>query len=111
MFFLSMLGLTAVQWLARYGVLWLALWLLHHPVSFALTFLLQVVVLHAALWTGIPAGGGSAELGLTATMAHWVAPNHMATALVVWRAVTLYALLLAGSLAIVALARGTRRVV
>ena len=111
MFFLWMLGLTAVQWLTRYGVLWLALLLLHQPVSFALTFLLQVGVLHAALWTGIPAGGGGAELGLTATLAPWVTPAHMATALVIWRAATLYTSLLAGSIAMIALARAPPRVV
>jgi uncharacterized protein (TIRG00374 family) len=109
-FFLTVLGLTAIQWLMRYGVLWLTLLLLHRPVSFALTFLLQVVVLHAALWTGIPAGGGGAELGLTATLAHWIAPGEMATALVIWRAATLYVLLLAGSVAMLVLARSTPRI-
>ena len=108
-FFLWIFALTAVQWLTRYGVLWLTLLLLHHPVSFAVTFLLQVAVLHAALWTGIPAGGGGAELGLTATLAHWVTPSQMATALVIWRAATLYASLLAGAVAIIGLARKTPR--
>ena len=107
--FLKVLGLTAMQWLTRYAVLWLTLLLLHHPVSFALTFLLQVVVLHAALWTGVPAGGGGAELGLTAMLAHWIAPSDMATALVIWRAATLYVLLLAGSVAMLILARVTPR--
>lgn len=103
--FLKVLALTSIQWLARYAVLWATLMLLHRPVSFALAFLLQVVVLHAALWTGIPAGGGGAELGLTAVLAHWVAPSDMATALVIWRAATLYALLLAGAIAMLILAR------
>jgi uncharacterized protein (TIRG00374 family) len=107
--FLSwMLGLTALQWLARYAILWLTLLLLGHEISFALAFLLQVVVLHAALWTGIPAGGGGAELGLTATLAHWVSPADTATALIVWRAATLYTSLLAGTAAIVMLARKGR---
>ena len=109
-FLFWMLGLTAVQWITRYAVLWLTLLLLGHAVSFALAFLLQVVVLHAALWTGIPAGGGGAELGLTATLAPWVAPAETATALIVWRAVTLYASLIAGSAAIVVLARRHRRI-
>jgi uncharacterized protein (TIRG00374 family) len=102
------LGLTALQWLSRYAVLWLTLLLLGHPVSFALAFLLQVVVLHAALWTGIPAGGGGAELGLTATLAPWISPAEIATALIVWRATTLYTSLLAGSAAIVVMARRSR---
>ena len=110
--FLSwMLALTALQWLARYAVLWLTLLLLGHAISFALAFLLQVVVLHAALWTGIPAGGGGAELGLTATLAPWVTPAETATALIVWRAATLYTSLLAGAAAIFVLARRARRVV
>jgi glycosyltransferase 2 family protein len=103
-----MLALTAVQWLARYAVLWLTLSLLGHAIAFSLAFLLQVVVLHAALWTGVPAGGGGAELGLTATLAHWVEPSDTASALIVWRAVTLYATLIAGSIAIIALARQSR---
>lgn len=110
LFFLWMLGLTAVQWTTRYGVLWLTLLLLRHPVSLALTFLLQVGVLHAALWTGIPAGGGGAELGLTATLAPWVTPANMATALVIWRAATLYTSLIAGSIAMIALAHAAPRV-
>jgi len=109
-FLSSMLALTALQWLARYAVLWLTLFLLGHAVSFALAFLLQVVVLHAALWTGIPAGGGGAELGLTATLAPWVTPADTATALIVWRAATLYTSLLAGTAAIYVLARRARRV-
>jgi uncharacterized protein (TIRG00374 family) len=109
MFLFWILALTALQWLTRYGVLWLTLLLLGHAVPFALAFLLQVAVLHAAVWTGIPAGGGGAELGLTATLASWVAPADMATALIIWRAATLYASVLAGSIAIVVLARGTRR--
>lgn len=109
-FLLCLFGATAIQWLTRYGVLWLTLLLLAHPVSFALTFLLQVAILHAALWTGIPAGGGAAEVGLTATLVHWVSAGEMATVLVVWRAATLYSSLIAGSIAMVGLARAPRRV-
>ena len=49
-------------------------------------------------------------VGLTATLAPWVAPAETATALIVWRAVTLYASLIAGSAAIVVLARRHRRI-
>lgn len=105
LFMLRALGLTALQWLARYGVLWLSLQLLGYDVAFALVFLLQVLVLHAALWTGVPAGGGGAELGLGATLAPWVPPASIAAALLLWRAVTLYTCLLAGAVAIAWLAR------
>lgn len=109
MFLFSVIGLTALQWLARYGVLWLALRLLGHDVAFALAFLLQVLVLHAALWTGVPAGGGGAEIGLSAMLAMWVPPASLATALLLWRALTLYTGLAAGAIAIALLAHGKRR--
>lgn len=101
---LALAGLTAVQWLTRYGALWVVLSLLGHKVSFALTLLLQSLVLHAAMWTGVPAGGGSAELGLSATLAPWVSMSSMATALLLWRVATFYLCLAAGAVAISALA-------
>jgi len=101
---LALAGLTAVQWLSRYGALWVVLSMLGHKVSFALTLLLQSLVLHAAMWTGVPAGGGSAELGLSATLAPWVSMSSMATALLLWRAATFYLCLIAGAVAISVLA-------
>ncbi|MDR3388540.1 MAG: lysylphosphatidylglycerol synthase transmembrane domain-containing protein [Rudaea sp.] len=104
-FIAGVFALTALQWLSRYGVLWLALALLDHPVPFALTLLLQSLVLHAALWTGVPAGGGGAELGLSALLAAWIPATSIATALLLWRMATLYSCLLAGAVAIAILAR------
>jgi uncharacterized membrane protein YbhN (UPF0104 family) len=86
-------------------VLWLALLLLGHQVPFAITLLLQSLVLHAALWTGVPAGGGGAELGLSATLAAWVPATSIATALLLWRIATLYSCLAVGAVAIAILAR------
>lgn len=107
-FLCGIFGLTALQWLTRYGVLWLVLVLLGHRVSFALTLLLQSLVLHAALWTGVPAGGGGAELGLTATLAAWVPATSIATALLLWRMATLYICLIAGAVAIAVLAHRSK---
>ena len=97
--------LTATQWLARYGTLWIALWLLGHPVPFALTLLLQSLILHAAMWTGVPSGGGSAELGLTATLAPWVPISTIATSLLLWRIATFHVCLIAGVAAVARLAQ------
>ncbi|MFT3790691.1 MAG: lysylphosphatidylglycerol synthase transmembrane domain-containing protein [Rudaea sp.] len=94
---------TAVQWLARYGVLWLILTLFGAYVPFSLALLLQGVVLHVAQWTGMPAGGGGADLGLAATLAPFVATATVASALLLWRIATLYLNLLAGMISIVAL--------
>ncbi|MGH8042328.1 MAG: flippase-like domain-containing protein [Rudaea sp.] len=102
-------ALTALQWVTRYGILWAALMLLGHHVSYALTLLLQSLILHAALWTGVPSGGGGAEVGLSAALAAWVPATSMATALLLWRLVTFDVCLIAGLAAAVLLAR--RRVV
>jgi glycosyltransferase 2 family protein len=104
-FLCSVFALAMLQWLSRYGVLWVALLLLGHPVSYALTLLLQALVLHAAMWTGMPSGGGGAELGLSAALGSWVPATSMATALLLWRMATLYLCLIAGAIAIALLAR------
>lgn len=104
-FLCGVFALTALQWLTRYGVLWLVLLLLGHRVPFALILLMQSLVLHAALWTGVPAGGGGAELGLSATLAAWVPATSIATALLLWRMATLYICLASGAVAIAVLAR------
>jgi uncharacterized protein (TIRG00374 family) len=94
---------TAVQWLARYGVLWLILIELDARVPFSLVLLLQGVVLHVAQWTGMPAGGGGADLGLAATLAPFVPTATVASALLLWRIATLYLSLIAGVISIAAL--------
>jgi len=98
-------ALTAAQWVMKYGVLWVTLALLGHPVSFALTLLLQALILHAAMWTGVPAGGGGAELGLTAALAPWVVATDTATALLLWRLATFELCLVSGVAAALVLAR------
>jgi uncharacterized protein (TIRG00374 family) len=106
LFLTGVFGLTSLQWLTRYGILWLALALLGHRISFALILSLQSLVIHAAQWTGVPAGGGGAELGLSAALVAWVPANDLAAALLLWRIATLYVGLIAGAAAIALLARG-----
>jgi uncharacterized membrane protein YbhN (UPF0104 family) len=94
---------TALQWLARYAVLWLILRVLGEPVPYALLFLLQGLVLHAAQWTGVPAGAGGADLGLAASLVAFVSAPTMATALLLWRGATLYLSLASGVVSMAAL--------
>jgi uncharacterized protein (TIRG00374 family) len=108
-FLFDVFVLTALQQLTRYGILWLALLLLGHPVAFVFAFLLQVFVLQAATWTGMPSGAGGAELGLGAALVAWVPAPSLATALLLWRIATLYVGLVAGAIAIALLARPTKR--
>lgn len=100
-----LLASTAMQWLTRYGVLWASLLLLGHAVPFALTLLSQSLILHAAMWTGVPAGGGGAELGLTAALLAMVPASIIATALILWRLTTFHLCLVVGAGAIAWLAR------
>jgi uncharacterized protein (TIRG00374 family) len=111
LFLIALAACTSVQWLTRYGLLWLILWQLGANVSFALLFMLQGVVLHAAAWTGVPSGGGGADLGLAATLAPFVPATDLASALLLWRFATLYLPLAAGFLAMLALQRRAPRTV
>ena len=104
-FFFGVFAWTAVQWTTRYGVLWMVLSLLGYRLSLPLIVALQALVLHVAQWTGVPAGGGGAELGLSAVLATWVPTTTLATALLLWRMTTLYLSLAAGAVAIALLAR------
>jgi uncharacterized membrane protein YbhN (UPF0104 family) len=109
LFLFNIFVLTVLQQVTRYAILWLVLLLLGFPVSFPLTFLLQVFVLQAASWTGVPAGAGAAELGLSATLMTWVSASGLATALLLWRIATLHIGLIAGAIAIAGLARRMRQ--
>lgn len=100
---IALLLLTTLQWMTRYGVLWLVLLELGHQMPFGFVLVLQAVILHLALWTGIPAGGGSADLGLAAALGAWVTSQTMATVLLLWRFSTLYFPLIVGALSLVAL--------
>jgi uncharacterized protein (TIRG00374 family) len=102
--FAGLLVFTTLQWLPRYGVLWFVLLELGYRLPFGFVWAVQAVVLHAALWTGIPAGGAAGDLGLAAAFANWIPQDAMATALILWRFATLYAPLMLGAVAFVALA-------
>jgi uncharacterized protein (TIRG00374 family) len=100
----ALLLLTTLQWLLRYSALWYILHELGYRLPLGFVLAVQAVVLHAALWTGVPAGGGGGDLALAAAFAPWVPRAAMATALVLWRFATLYCPLLLGAAGFIALA-------
>jgi uncharacterized protein (TIRG00374 family) len=100
----ALLVLTTLQWLLRYSALWFILHELGYRLPLGFVLAVQAVVLHAALWTGVPAGGGGGDLALAAAFAPWVPRAAMATALVLWRFATLYCPLLLGAVGFIALA-------
>ncbi len=97
--FAGLLVFTTLQWLPRYGVLWFVLLELGYRLPLGFILAVQAVVVHAALWTGIPAGGAAGDLALAAAFANWVPQDAMATALVLWRFATLYFPLMLGAAA------------
>lgn len=101
-----LLGLTTIQWLLRYGALWFILLQLGYALPPGFVVAVQALVLHAALWTGIPAGGGGGDLGLAAAFGSWVPRAAVGTALILWRFATLFCPLALGALGIAALALG-----
>jgi uncharacterized protein (TIRG00374 family) len=98
-------GFTAVQWITRYGVLWAALIAFGHDVPYAIVMLAQALVMHAAQWSGVPAGAGAAELGLAAALAPWLSSAAFAPAAIVWRLASLHLAVLAGGVALLRLVR------
>jgi uncharacterized protein (TIRG00374 family) len=104
----ALLLLTTLEWLLRYSALWFILLELGYRLPLGFVLAVQAVVLHAALWTGVPAGGGGGDLALAAAFATWVPRAVMATALVLWRFATLYCPLILGAVGFVTLAWGRR---
>jgi uncharacterized protein (TIRG00374 family) len=100
--------LTTLQWTTRYGVLWVALAALGHDVPYSIVMLVQALVMHAAQWTGMPAGAGTAEFGLAAALSPWISTTTLAPAILLWRFATLHLALLAGGLAMLQLVRPRR---
>lgn|GEM_PF-585000 len=100
---LRTLLLTSLQQLCRYGALWLIFLGLGHPLPFARVLVGQTLVVQAASLTGIPAGGGVAEVGLTAAFGGSLPAPEMAAALLLWRAATLYLGLICGLVAMFSL--------
>lgn len=99
-----LLLLTTVQWLLRYGAMWFILRELGYALPPGFVVAVQALVLHAALWTGIPAGGGGGDLGLAAAFGSWVPLAAIGTALVLWRFATLFCPLALGAVAMICLA-------
>jgi uncharacterized protein (TIRG00374 family) len=99
----ALLALTTLYWLGRYAVLWIALTALGHPLPFLFLLLLQALIMHAAQWTGIPGGGGGADVALVAALSASIPAGAAATALLVWRIATFYLVVLVGAVALASL--------
>jgi uncharacterized protein (TIRG00374 family) len=100
----ALLLLTTTQWLLRYGALWFILLELGYALPPGFVVAVQALVLHAALWTGIPAGGGGGDLALAAAFGPWVPGAAVGVSLILWRFATLFCPLALGAIGLLALA-------
>jgi len=106
---IALAGFTTVQWVARYGILWVVLAVLGHEVPYPIVLLAQALVMHAAQWSGMPAGAGAAELGLAATLSPWMTASAFAPAAILWRLASLHLTMLAGGISLLRLMRQPRK--
>jgi uncharacterized protein (TIRG00374 family) len=92
----AVLFTTAVQWIARYAILGIALSALGAPAPYMPLLLIQSVALHAGQWTGVPGGVGGADVLLLEMLRPWGTTETLAAAVLVWRLATFHLTLLAG---------------
>ncbi|MEE4462981.1 YbhN family protein, partial [Azotobacter chroococcum] len=89
--------LSVAHWGLRYSVLYLTLRGLGSELSWAWTFLVQMLALSAGQASLLPGGAGGAELASAALLAPLVGKSTSGAAILIWRAVTYYFYLIAGA--------------
>lgn len=85
------------HWLLRYSVLYLAIAGLGREVSWAWTFLVQMLSMAAGQLSMLPGGSGGAELTSTALLVPMIGLSQATAAVLIWRFVTFYFYLLVGA--------------
>ena len=85
------------HWLLRYSVLYLVIAGLGQEVSWAWTFLVQMLSMAAGQLSMLPGGAGGAELTSTALLVPMVGLSQATAAVLIWRFVTFYFYLLMGA--------------
>jgi uncharacterized protein (TIRG00374 family) len=94
----SVLLIVVVQWFCRYGVLPLLLWGFGHPVNPFLFFVLQGLLFMLQLVIVIPGGSGGIEVIFALLMGHFMPPELVGVALVLWRFYTYHLYVICGGL-------------
>ena len=97
--YLAVLGLATLQWICRYGILWVILTLLGSQVNPFVIMLIQGSLFMLGMFLVAPGGGGSVEILTSLILAPMVGVTNAAIAVVIWRCFTYYAYLIAGGLA------------
>ncbi len=95
----ALVGLCVLHWCLRYSVLYIMVRGLGHGLSWAYTFVVQLIALYAGQITLMPGGSGGAELVAGALLTPHLGRTDAAAAVLGWRLVTFYWYLAAGGLA------------
>lgn len=90
-------ALCCGHWLLRYSVLYLVIVGLGQHVTWAWTFLVQMLSMAAGQLSMLPGGAGGAELTSTALLTPLIGLSQATAAVLIWRFVTFYFYLLAGA--------------
>ena len=90
------LGIVAIQWSCRYGVLPLILWGFGHPVNPFLFFVLQGALFMLQLVLVVPGGSGGIEVTYALVMTQFISPELIAITLILWRFFTYYLYIIGG---------------
>jgi uncharacterized protein (TIRG00374 family) len=85
------------HWLMRYSILYVLIAGMGRHISWAYSFLIQMLALTAGQFTMLPGGSGGVELSFTALLAPVLDPATLGAVLLMWRFTTYYWYLIAGA--------------
>ncbi|MHB1331323.1 MAG: lysylphosphatidylglycerol synthase transmembrane domain-containing protein [Sulfuriferula sp.] len=85
------------HWLMRYSILYVLIAGMGRHISWAYSFLIQMLALTAGQFTMLPGGSGGVELSFTALLAPVLDPATLGAVLLMWRFATYYWYLIAGA--------------
>ncbi|WP_447555727.1 lysylphosphatidylglycerol synthase transmembrane domain-containing protein [Vreelandella sp. EE22] len=93
----GILLLTALHWLLRYSLLYLAVLGVGAQADWLWTFLIQMLAMAASQLSFLPGGAGAAELGVGGMLLPLMAPEQVGAAVLIWRLVTYHLYLAVGA--------------
>ena len=93
----AMLALTALHWLLRYSLLYLAVIGIGGHADWLWTFLTQMLAMAASQFSFLPGGAGAAEVGVGSLLLPLMSREQAAAAVLVWRLISYHLYLAAGA--------------
>jgi len=100
---LQIVGYSVAFWLAQFSILYCCLGFLGESPSWIIVASIQFLAMAAGRLTLLPAGAGGMEATSVGLLSFWVDPGIAASAVLLWRSVTLFPALIAGVLAMLTL--------